>query len=125
MKTGMITTFASIAALGVFGLAAAPAKADHGVIDVAFNIGPAYVRYHDGYHRVARVRPDYYGPRRHAYRVRNRFHESRDLWHHCWDGRWYRYYDRKHWRKHEKRMRRYYRNNGYYAPPRYRRGHRH
>lgn len=101
MKIGMITIAAG---LGLLVMAPAPARADHGIIDIAFHLGPAYVRYRDGYHRVDRIR--HYDVRRHGYyRPYRHWRTAHDLWHRCHDGRWYRYYDRKHWRYHDKRGR--------------------
>lgn len=123
MKTGI---FAVVATLALTGFAAAPAEAHDRYVDVGFDMGPAFVRYRNGYRPVARVHYDYFGPRRHAYRANNRWYGGRDLWHQCYDGHFYRYYDRKHWRKHEKRWRK---RNGFrgraYGPRGRGHGHRH
>jgi hypothetical protein len=102
MKTRMIM-IAAVA--GLMAMTANPAKAHDGARDFAFYLGPAYVRYRDGYHRIDRP---YH--RRDAYRHHHRNwidhrRTASDLWHRCYDGRWYRYYDRKHRRHHERRGR--------------------
>ena len=115
MKTGMILM---TAAVGMLALSTAPAKAHDPMVDVTFHLGPAYVMYRDGFHRVDRPMRRWHTLRRdHRWGHRHRF-AANDLWHRCYDGRWYRYYDRKHLRFHEKRDRRHKHRHG-------RRGYRH
>lgn len=100
MKTKMIT-FAALVGL-TFGIATPPANAHGSYANTAVRLGPAYVYYSDGYRRVDR---NYrYGSRnRYGYFTAKRRHiRDRDLWHHCFDGRWYPYYDRQHLRFHDK-----------------------
>ena len=133
MKTRIFTAVATVAALGVGLFAATPAKADHGFVDVGFHYGPAYVRYHDGFRRVGRIHYDYFSPRRGGWRLGNRWYNARDLWHLGFDGRWYRYDDRRYWKRYDRRWRklnrrrdfrrhyrggprRYYGHRDYYGP---------
>ncbi len=84
------------------GLAAAPANAHGGHRSSSVNLGPAYVYYGNGYRRVDydyRYRP---GKRYGYFTARHRNYRDRDLWHHCFDGRWYSYNDRRHLRFHER-----------------------
>lgn len=100
MKTKMIG-FAALVGL-MFGLATPAANAHRGDSDIALRLGPAYVYYNDGYRRFDR---NYrYAPRNRYgyYTAKRRYVRDRDLWHRCFDGRWYPYYDRQHLRFHQK-----------------------
>jgi len=100
MKTGIL---AIAAAVGLSAFTAERAEAHHGSFDVAFHLGPAYVRYHDGYRHAWRVHRDWHRYRPVPRRSHWRWRPAQDLWHRCHDGRFYRYYDRGHWRYHERR----------------------
>lgn len=99
MKTKMIGIAALVGL--TFGLAT-PAKAHYGGRDVTLRLGPAYVYYRDGFHRIDR---HYRHGLRNRYRyfaAERRHFRDRDLWHRCFDGRWYPYFDRQHRRFHKK-----------------------
>jgi len=102
MKTGILTI---TAAFGLIMVTAEPVKAHDGAFDVAVHLGPAYVRYRDGYRPVDRWHRDWRRYRHHRALAHRRWQAAHSLWHRCYDGRWYRYYDRKHWRRHDKRGR--------------------
>lgn len=122
MKTKIIG-LAALAGL-TFGFAE-PADAHPGDWDIALHMGPAYVYYGNGFRRVD---PGYrYGPKkRYRHFAGSRRHiRARDLWHRCFDGSWHPYYDRRHWRLHEKRHRAARKHRGHRHPHRHRHRHRH
>ena len=99
MKTRIIGI---IALAGLMVGFAKPAEAHYRDRDVALRLGPAYVYFDGGFHRVdRRYRYGYRNRHRHfAYHRRNI--RDRDLWYRGYDGRFYRYYDRRYWRSHDR-----------------------
>ena len=99
MKTGIIGI---VALAGLTMGLAEPAEAHYRDRDIVLRLGPAYVYYGDGFHRVDRRYWRNHRIRHRHFAGHRRYIRDRDLWHRCFDGRWYRYYDRRHWRKHDK-----------------------
>ena len=99
MKTGIIGI---VAVAGLMLGLAEPAEAHYRDRDFALRLGPAYVYYGDGFYRVDRRYRQSYRNRHRHFANHRRSIRDRDLWHRCYDGRFYRYDDRRHWRLHER-----------------------
>ena len=99
MKTGIIGI---VAVAGLMVGMAEPAEAHYRDRDFALRLGPAYVYYGNGFHRVDRRYRHSVRNRHRHFANHRRYIRDRDLWHRCYDGRFYRYYDRRHWRLHDK-----------------------
>ncbi len=99
MKTKMIG-FVAIVGL-TFGLVTLPASAHGNGSEVGLRLGPAYMYYSNGFRRSDRNYRYGSGYRNRQLATQRRQFRERDRWHHCFDGRWYPYYDRQHRRFHE------------------------